>query len=162
MFSVDPATYDRSNEKECAVPTLTDSLLDPAKVGSIRAEVRELIDAEVGDKKGASGLAVKGGYSAVKKVSPSVIDDAIEKLWPQFVAKLDPFYQQWGGAGSFADFLVGRSDAVSDALLGVTDERVETTSKSAIKKVYGSLRPSAKKNVAEALPRIGALVQKWS
>lgn len=144
------------------MPTLTDTLLDPTKVGSIRADVRELIDAEVGDKKGASGLAVKGGYSAVKKVSPSAIDDAIEKLWPNFVANLDPFYQQWAGNGAFADYLAGRSDEVADALLGVTDERVESTSKQAIKKVYGSLRPSAKKNVVEALPRIGALVQKWS
>lgn len=150
------------DEKECSVPTLTDTMLDPTKVGSIRADVRDLIDAEVGDKKGASGLAVKGGYSAVKKVGPSVIDDAVEKLWPNFVASLEPFYQQWGGNGSFADYLTARSDEVSDALLGVTDERIDSTSKSAIKKVYGSLRPSAKKHVAEALPRIGALVQKWS
>lgn len=150
------------DEKECAVPTLTDTLLDPAKVGSIRADVRDLIDAEVGDKKGASGLAIKGSYSAVKKVSPSVIDDAVEKLWPSFVASLDPFYQQWAGNGEFADFLTARSDEVADALLSVTDERIDSTSKSVIKKAYGSLRPSAKKNVSEALPRIGALVQKWS
>lgn len=42
----------------------------------------------------------------------------------------------------------------------MTDERIEGSDRGAVKKVYSSLRPSAKKNVIEALPRLGALVQK--
>ena len=139
---------------------LSDSLLDEGTKPAVQADVRNLIDAEVGGK----GLTVKAVYGTVKKVGPSVIDDAIAKLWPGFVEALDPFWQQYSAAptGSFGDYLVANSDAASDALLGVTDARIEETTKSAIKKGYSSLRPSAKKNVTEALPRLGDLVQKYA
>lgn len=142
------------------VAALGDALLGADKFPAVVTDVEALIDAEVSDKKGASGLALKGGYSAVKKVGPSIVPGAIEGLLPEFVQKIQPFWQEFGGAGSFADFLVAREEQVSDALLGVTDERIAGTSKTAIKKVYDALRPSAKKHVGEALPRLGALIQK--
>ncbi|WUN58746.1 hypothetical protein OHB23_07305 [Rhodococcus sp. NBC_00294] len=147
-----------------SVASLQTTLLDENTAPAVRADVRALIDAEVSDKKGASGLAVKGGYGAVKKVSPSVVDDAVAKLWPSFVEKLDPFWQRYEAAptGTFGEFLAANGDEASDALLSVTDERIDETSKSTIKKAYSSLRPSAKKNVTEALPRVGALVQKYA
>ncbi|MFE3290154.1 DUF6918 family protein [Rhodococcus sp. NPDC059234] len=144
------------------VAALNETLLDPSRLPAVVADVQELIDAEVSDKSGASGLALKGGYGAVKKVGPSIVPDAVEGLLPGFVARLEPFWQDFGatGATGFGEFLTGRGDEVADALLGVTDEKIEGTSKSAIKKVYSGLRPSAKKNVVEALPRLGALVEK--
>ena len=142
------------------VAALHDALLGPDKFPAVKADVEALIDAEVSDKKGASGLALKGGYAAVKKVGPSVVPGAIENLLPDFVERLQPFWIEYAGAGSFADFLVARGDAVADALLGVTDEKIAGSSKTAVKKVYDSLRPSAKKHVIEALPRLGDLVQK--
>ncbi|MGW0042730.1 DUF6918 family protein [Rhodococcus sp. NPDC003348] len=144
------------------VAALNETLLDPARLPAVVADVQELIDAEVSDKSGASGLALKTGYGAVKKVGPSIVPDAVEGLLPSFVSRLEPFWQDYGSAGGagFGDFLTARGDEVADALLGVTDEKIEGTSKGAVKKVYSTLRPSAKKNVVEALPRLGALVQK--
>ncbi|PTR31302.1 hypothetical protein C8K36_101329 [Rhodococcus sp. OK519] len=144
------------------VAALNDALLDDARKPAVLADVKALVDAEVSDKKGASGLALKGGYGAVKKVGPSIVSDAIEGLLPAFVARLEPFWQEFAasGEGSFSAFLTARSDAAADALLGVTDERIAGSDKGAIKKVYSSLRPSAKKHVVEALPRLGDLVQK--
>ncbi|QBJ95676.1 hypothetical protein ERC79_06620 [Rhodococcus sp. ABRD24] len=144
------------------VAALNETLLDDARKPAVLADVQALVDAEVSDKKGASGLALKGGYSAVKKVGPSIVPDAVEGLLPSFVARLEPFWQEFvtSGEGSFSGFLTARSDAAADALLGVTDERIEGTDKGAIKKVYSTLRPSAKKHVVEALPRLGDLVQK--
>jgi hypothetical protein len=144
------------------VAALNETLLDEARVPAVIADVQALIDAEVSDKSGASGLALKGGYAAVKKVGPSIVPDAIEGLLPEFVTKLEPYWQDFTASGqdSFADYLVARGDDVSDSLLGVTDERIENSDRGAVKKVYNSLRPSAKKNVIEALPRLGALVQK--
>ena len=144
------------------VAALKDSLLDESKADALRADVLALIDAEVADKKGASGLAVKGGYGAVKKVGPSYIDSAVSALWPDYVDKLDPFWQSYNVApqGTFGEYLVANGDAASDALLSVTDARIDETDKSVVKKFYGSLRGSAKKNVTEALPRVGDLVAK--
>ncbi|RVW01544.1 DUF6918 family protein [Rhodococcus spongiicola] len=144
------------------VAALNDTLLDDARMPAVRADVEALVDAEVSDKTGASGLALKGGYSAVKKLGPSIVPDAIEGLLPEFVVRLEPFWQEFGASGeaSFSAFLTARGDAVSDALLGVTDDRIEASDRGAIKKVYGTLRPAAKKHVTEALPRLGDLVQK--
>ncbi|MFZ2178906.1 MAG: hypothetical protein WAW17_33730 [Rhodococcus sp. (in: high G+C Gram-positive bacteria)] len=144
------------------VAALNETLLDESRVPAVIADVRTLIDAEVSDKSGASGLALKGGYAAVKKVGPSIVPDAIEGLLPAFVTKLEPFWQDFTATGqvSFSEYLVARGDNVADSLLGVTDERIEASDRGAVKKVYSSLRPSAKKNVIEALPRVGDLVQK--
>lgn len=144
------------------VAALNETLLDPSRLAAVVADAQDLIDAEVSDKGGASGLAVKAGYGAVKKVGPSIVPDAVEGLLPGFISRLEPFWQDFSAAGGagFGDFLVARGDEVADALLGVTDEKIEGTSKSAIKKVYSTMRPSAKKNVVEALPRLGALVEK--
>lgn len=143
------------------VAALNETLLDEARLPAVVVDVQALIDAEVSDKSGASGLALKGGYAAVKKVSPSFLPDAIENLLPSFVSKLEPYWVEFTATGgSFAEFLTARGDEVADSLLSITDERIEASDRGAVKKVYSSLRPSAKKNVIEALPRLGELVQK--
>jgi hypothetical protein len=142
------------------VAALNETLLEDTRRAAVFADVRALIDSEVSAKKGASGIAVKSGYAAVKKVSPSIVGEAVEKLLPSFLVRLDPFWQDFRTTGGrFADYLTARGDEVSDALLGVTDDRVEASSRQAAKKVYKTMRPSAKKNVIEALPRLGDLVE---
>ncbi|WP_067653701.1 DUF6918 family protein [Nocardia harenae] len=145
------------------VAALSESLLDDAKRPAFLADAVEVLDAEVSDKGGASGLAVKGGYAAVKKIGPSIVPDALESLAPRLLAQLEPYWQEYTASGStagFADLLVAKSDEVAEALLKVTDERAESSTRPALQKVYSSLRSSAKKNVVEALPRVGALVQR--
>ncbi|NLE79592.1 MAG: hypothetical protein GX610_08400 [Rhodococcus sp.] len=146
------------------VAALKESLLAESQVPEVVKDVQALIDAEVGDKSGASGLALKGGYAAVKKVGPSIVPDAIEGLLPAFVDKLEPYWQDFSatGGGSFSDYLVARDEDVSNSLLGVTDARIEGSDRAAVKKVYSSLRASAQKHVIEALPRLGAVVQKFA
>ncbi|WP_181721467.1 DUF6918 family protein [Nocardia gipuzkoensis] len=144
------------------VAALSESLLDDAKRPAFLADAVEVLDAEVSDKGGASGLAVKGGYAAVKKISPSIVPDALESLAPKLVAQLEPFWQEYAasGSGKFADLLVAKSDEVAEALLAVTDARAESSTRPALQKVYSSMRSSAKKHVIEALPRVGDLIQK--
>lgn len=144
------------------MPALTDTLLNPAVAPAVKADVRALVDAEVADKKGASGLALKTGYRAAKKVHPALVEDAVDKMWPAFVWHLDSFWQEWSAApsGTFSNYLVARQDEAAEALLSVTDDRVAITKKAALRKAYGSLRGTAKKHVIEALPRVGEVVQK--
>ncbi|MGW4351240.1 DUF6918 family protein [Nocardia sp. NPDC004582] len=144
------------------VAALSESLLDDAKRPAFIADAEKVLDEEVSDKGGASGLVVKGGYAAIKKVSPSIVGDALESFVPKFVEQLEPYWAEYqnGGAGSFADLLVSKQDEVADALLAVTDARAEASSRPALTKVYNSMRSSAKKHVAEALPRLGDLVQR--
>ncbi|MBU3060859.1 hypothetical protein KO481_04875 [Nocardia sp. NEAU-G5] len=144
------------------VAALSESLLDDTKREAFLADAQKVLDAEVSDKGGASGLAVKGGYAAVKKVSPTIIADALSSFVPKFVEKLEPYWNEFKGSGqgSFADVLAAKQDEVAEALLSVTDARAESSSRPALQKVYSSLRSSAKKHVVEALPRVADLVQR--
>ncbi|WP_040798829.1 DUF6918 family protein [Nocardia higoensis] len=144
------------------VAALSESLLDDTKRSAFLAEAKEVLDAEVSDKGGASGLAVKGGYAAVNKIGPSIVPDALESLAPKLLEQLQSYWAEYqaAGTGTFADLLVSKSDAVAESLLAVTDARAESSSRPALQKVYNSLRSSAKKHVIEALPRVGDLVQK--
>lgn len=142
--------------------TLKEILLDPARRPGVVADLQVLIDTEVADKSGVSGAVVKAGYAAVKKVKPGIIPSAVSSLLDDFSASLEPFYDAHvaAGGGDFGAYLNSRSDAASDALIDVTDTRVGRSSREGIKKIYNKLRPNAKKNVTEALPRLGQLIDK--
>lgn len=146
--------------------TLNDILLSPAKRPTVVADLNELVGQEVSDKSGVSGAAVKLGYATVTKLKPGVVPAAVDKMLPQFTTALEPFYNEYratvGGSGgaSFGAFLAGRPEAAAEALLSVTDDRAEYSSSDALKKAYTKLRPNARKNVEEALPRLGTLIEK--
>ncbi|MGH3624263.1 MAG: DUF6918 family protein [Sciscionella sp.] len=143
--------------------TLQEILLDPAKRPQVVTDCQELLDAEVEDKNGVSGLAVKGTFAMVKKVKPGIIHDAVDGLLDDFVARLEPFYADFQAAGAakpLPEHLTERGDEVSDALLGITDARAERSQRATIKKAYQKLRPQGKKHVEDALPRLGALIEK--
>ncbi|MBW0273321.1 hypothetical protein ATM97_24875 [Nocardia sp. MH4] len=144
------------------VAALSESLLDDTKRPAFLADAVEVLDAEVSDKGGASGLAVKGGYAAVKKISPTIVPDALASLAPKLLDQLQPYWAEFttSGAGTFADLLTSKSDEVAESLLAVTDARADASSRPALQKVYSSMRGSAKKHVVEALPRVADLVQK--
>lgn len=138
-------------------------LLDPDRRPGVVADLAALVDAEVADKSGVSGMAVKGGYNLVKKVSPSFVPHAIDSMLDDFVARVEPFHQEAVAANMpFSSYLAAHGEPVSDALLGVTDDRAAASQRESLKKVYAKLRPQAQKHVTEALPRLGLLVEKYA
>jgi hypothetical protein len=145
------------------MPTLAEKLLAPAVRPKVVADAARVVDAEVQDKGGLSGLAIKAAYGVVKAVKPGIIPEVLDSLLDNFVARLESFYTEWlqkPGAG-FSDFISARSDAVSDALLSITDERAKVSKNSTLKKAYEKLRPSGKKQVEAALPRLGKMVEPY-
>jgi hypothetical protein len=141
--------------------TLQEILLAPSRRTQVVEDVTKLVDSEVSDKSGVSGLAVKSGYALIKKINSSFVSDAVDGMLDNFVARMEPHYAsfQASGGGSFTDHLTSNSSDVADALLGVTDDRAASSRRESVKKVYAKLRPQAKKHVEEALPRLGALVE---
>lgn len=144
--------------------TLKAILLDSGRRPAVVADLENLVDEEVADKGGVSGAVIKTGFAAVKKVKPGIIGSAVDSLLDEFTAALEPFYADYKATGGadFGDYLSGRGDEAADALLGVTDARAEKSTRDSIKKVYGKLRPNGKKNVEEALPRLGKLIDKYA
>ena len=74
--------------------------------------------------------------------------------------RLNKDYDKWSAAkaGSFAEFMIARSDDVAEDLLSVTDKKAETTKHTTAKKLYLKFRDGAKKNVIEAIPDLGKTI----
>lgn len=145
------------------MPTLPEILTNEAKKGVVVDDCCTLIDAEVKDKGGISGLAIKAGYGAIKGVKPGFVKHVITDLLPEFARALDPMYQEAKQAGKpVADFFAGRSSDVAEALLALTDEKAQHSKNSLVRGTYDKLRGTAKKNVEAAVPRLGKLIETHS
>lgn len=138
------------------------SLLQPPRRQAVVQDLERLVDAEVADKRGMSGLAIKSGYGVVKRVNATFVPRAIDGMLDDFVVRIQPFYDEYAktSQGTFAHHLARHSSTVADSLLVVTDDRAGATKRETVKKAYGKLRPQAKKHVEQAIPRLGALIER--
>ncbi len=133
---------------------LTSSVGRPAAVRALA----DVVEDEVRRKSGVGGMALKAGFAAAAKMRPDLVPHAIDKMLPEFAERLDPYWQQ-RGEQPFGAYLQGHSEPVSDALLGVTDARLQNPNHAALAKIYAALRPKARSQVAESLPRLGAAIE---
>lgn len=141
--------------------TLVEVLTSPEKKASVVDDCCELVDREVADKSGLSGLAIKAGYGAVKGVKPGFIKQAVTDLVPEFAKALDPIF---GEAQSKSEplgaYFAKNASRAADALLAITDGKAARSKHALVKGTYERLRGTAKKNVEQAMPRLGMLIQK--
>ena len=144
--------------------TLQEILLAPDTQPQVTADCLKLIEQEVSAKSGVSGTAVKLAYKTVSTFASGYLQSMVETLIPDMADKLQPYWADFAGSGAseFGDYLVKRSDEVSEALLSVTDARAEFSERPAILKAYRAVRGGAAKHVAAALPNLGAMVQKYA
>jgi hypothetical protein len=141
--------------------SLVDALSAPDKKEAVIDDCIALIDAEVADKGGISGLALKAGYSAVKGIKPGFIRHVVHDLLPEFAAALEPFYKEAVEKQKKpSEYFPQHGPRIADALLSVTDSRAKNAKSGVVRSTYDKLRGSAKKNVEAALPRLGKLVEK--
>src|SRR6266568_2103303 len=143
--------------------TLHQILLAPDTQPHVTADCIQLIDQEAAAKSGVSGTAVKRANKAARTLTPGYLQFTVDSLIPDMADKLQPFWAGFtaSGASGFGDYLVKRSDEVSEALLTVTDARAEVCERPSILKAYRTVRGGAARHVAAALPNLGALVQKY-
>ena len=141
------------------MPILVDTLAAPAKRPLVVADCCTLIDQEVDSKGGISGFAIKGAYRLVKGFKPGFIPDVVEALVPDFCKALQPIVDDAGKQGRpIGQFFTASRDRVAEALLAITDDRARRSRHGTVKSTYEKLRGMAKKNVEEAVPRVGALI----
>jgi hypothetical protein len=139
---------------------LSEALTNPTKKTTVVADCCSLVDEEVRDKGGLSGLAVKAGYAAVKGVKPGFVAEVVEKLLPEFADKLDPMWQEGKAKGDPISFMTNNKSRAADALLSITDAKSKNAKSPMVRGTYEKLRGSAKKNVEEAIPRLAKLLLK--
>jgi hypothetical protein len=143
------------------MPNLTEALTLDSKKNAVIDDCLALIDAEVADKGGLTGLAIKAGYRAVQSIKPGFVRQVVTDLLPEFARALEPLYQEAKAQGhGVAAHFNANAPRVADALLSITDERARRSKSNTVKATYDKLRGTAKKNVEGAVPRIAAMVEK--
>jgi hypothetical protein len=145
--------------------TLAQILLAPQTQPAVINDCLALIEEEVADLPGVSGAAVKVAYKTVNAFAAGHIRHVIEVHLPPMAEQLEPYWADFSASGGpdFGDYLTKRGDEVSEALLAITDASAKRpTARPVIVKAYGAVRGHAAKHVVAALPRVGALVQKYA
>jgi len=131
------------------------------KRSAVIADACQVLDAEVADKGGLTGIAIKGAYKIVQGIRPGFVREAVSNLLDDFLDAVDPLYQEAAANKQPAGaYLQKNSSRVAQALLAVTDARAARVDSQAIKKTYEKLRPMAQKQVEGAAPRLASLLEK--
>lgn len=123
-----------------------------------------LIDSEVRGKKGLKGQMIKMAYKTVTTVKRRFVPEVVDALLDDWVSELEPHYEAHvalDDGKAFQAYVAANADGVSESLLKVTDRRAQVTSHKRVKGLYLKLRPSAKANVVEAVPRLAEIVDRF-
>jgi hypothetical protein len=145
------------------MPTLNEILLVPGNRPKVIGDCVQLINEEVDSKGGLTGLAVKGAFALVKAVKPGFVNEAVDHMLDDFVARLEPFWADAQAKNEPVGALMNsRAPQVADSLLSISDDRARKSTNQNLKKAYDKLRPTGKKHVEQAVPRIGRLIQKYA
>ena len=145
-----------------AMSTLIETLLIPGTRQKVVTDCVRLIEEEVDSKGGLSGLAIKGAFMVVKAVKPGFITESVDHMLDDFVRRLEPFSAEAQQKNEpIGPFMSARGGEVADALLAISDERAARAKNQTAKKAYEKLRPTGKKHVEAAVPRIGRLINKY-
>jgi hypothetical protein len=140
---------------------LTDALTSDSKRSAVVDDCLAVIDAEVGDKSGLTGFAIKAGYKTVQGIKPGFVRQVVVDLLPEFSRVLEPIYDEAKASGhSVREHFSSNAPRVADALLSITDEKASRSKSGLVKGTYEKLRGSAKKNVEAAVPRLAAMIEK--
>jgi hypothetical protein len=140
---------------------LTDALTGETKRGAVIDDCLALIDAEVSEKSGLTGLAIKAGYRTVQGIKPGFLKQVVTDLLPEFAHVLEPLYDEAKATGATVrEHFASNTPRVADALLSITDEKAKRSKSGLVKGTYEKLRGSAKKNVEAAVPRLAAMIEK--
>ncbi|KPK16105.1 MAG: hypothetical protein AMJ62_06860 [Myxococcales bacterium SG8_38] len=143
--------------------TLNDVLNDEAQRASIIEDVCRLVDDEVAKQRGISGVAVKAGYKLVQGVKPGFVRNVVRTLLPEFAVALEPIRARAVSQGqSVSSYFDTHHTEVAEALLSVTDTRAQKSEHGSVKGAYHKLRGTARKNVENAVPHLGLIIEKYT
>ena len=141
------------------------SLREQLGTGDKRRAVIEdasgVLDQEVADKSGLMGIAIKGAFKIVKGIRPGFVREVIDSLLDEFLDAVNPLYQDAVEKKRPVGSGVRENPSrVADSLLAVTDRKSERAKSQVVKSAYEKLRPSAKKQVEAACPRLAGLLER--
>ncbi|WIM67696.1 hypothetical protein QP027_11550 [Corynebacterium breve] len=137
------------------------TLLNEEKRPQVVAELAKLAEDTVSNASGLTGIALKGGVGAAKKMDANIVTTGLDRILPDALGELQPYWTEYiaGEKSGFGPFLAQRDTEVADALLAVGDRAAENAPAAATK-IYSGLRGKAQGIIAPVVPQLGELLEK--
>ncbi len=128
---------------------------------TLAAELAGLAESAVDSSSGISGVAIKGMFSAVKKVNDDVPVKAANRLLPDILETLQPRWDEYRASDvqDFGTFLNTNSDAVVDDILKVLDKNANKVP--AVQKGYSAVRSKLAGQIKPHLPMLGDVIERY-
>jgi hypothetical protein len=139
---------------------LSELLQDMARSRALVDDAVRLIDRQVAGKGGLSGMAVKGGYAAIKKVGPGVVPSVLGRLLPDFSPAMQEHYDKGVSSGNVDGYFRTNARTIANDLLKVTDQRAARAKNKVLKKVYSKLRKIALTHTTDGVPELSGLLKR--
>lgn len=143
------------------MPSLKEILNTPERRPKVLVACQSLVEDELSRAKGMSGIALRTAFSVIQAIDADFIQKALDRLFDDFVTRLEPFWSQTTPETVEKDWS-SKASEVANALLGAADAKVERVQNQTIKKVYGKLRPKAASYVENAVPGLAEVVNSFA
>ncbi len=144
---------------------LQEMVNDPEMYEAVLKDSARVLDEEVAKKSGISGLAIKGAFKLLKSVKQGkALRKVLEALMPEFINKLDPYFQRYQTEGKgkrWSQFISPYYETLSDDFLAVTDAKARESDNAQVRKTYEKLRPKARKEVVASMPSLARMMEKY-
>ena len=161
LYDARPFSFCALGATKRGMATLQELVSGPDQRTAIIRDALTVLDAEVADKGGLGGLAIKAAFKVVKGVSPDFLYSVIDALMDDFLKVLEPFHQEALATNTSHKAVLSKNPGnVADALLAITDARAKRAKNAVVAKTYDKLRGSAKGHVEAAVPRLAELIER--
>jgi hypothetical protein len=107
-------------------------------------------------------MAWKAAYGAVKGVMPVILKEPSSGCCRNPKSHSIPMWSEGTQTGDPVQYLTQNSSRAADALLGITDARIEKTSNGIVRGAYKQLRGSAKSEVETAVPSLAKIIDNYT
>ena len=141
--------------------TLKELLDTPDNRPRVLKACEDLVEDELNQAKGLSGIALRTAFAVVQAIDHAFIQKALNKLFDDFISSLEPFWTP-SVAPNLENDWRSRAPQIADALLGAADKKIERAGNKSVKKVYSKLRPKAASYVENAVPGLAQVVLSFS
>ncbi len=81
------------------MPALADIVLTMQGKDALVSDCVQLVENRVARRGGLRGITLKTGLAVIKAARPDIVQRAVRRLLPEFVASLEPLYQELSGLG---------------------------------------------------------------
>ncbi|HEY9827561.1 MAG TPA: hypothetical protein V6D19_19155 [Stenomitos sp.] len=107
-------------------------------------------------------MAIKATYKVVKGLGTDYIPVAIKRLLPEVIRAIDPMWEEGVQSGDPVRHLSQNGEMTADAILSVTDAKIERAKNKLICTSYNKLRKSVKSDITAAVPGFAEILGKYA